>query len=83
MPSDRFRRLHDVLETGEDFCLQVLTHLAWWQDNSMLPWDRICRCVEGRKIYNDLKNEFIVKFWNKDISFEQSASENDPHSSIY
>ena len=38
---------------------------------------------EGEKIYNDLKEEFIYKFWNKDISFEESARENDPHSSVY
>ena len=38
--------------------------------------------IEGNKIYEDLKNEFVDKFWKKDVSFEQSASENDPHSSI-
>ena len=37
---------------------------------------------EGRRIYKELKEEFILKFWKKDISFEKSAAENDPHSSI-
>ena len=44
----RFRRLRDVLETGTDPCLQVLTHPAWWQDKSMLPMERIDRCIKGR-----------------------------------
>ena len=39
--------------------------------------------LEGKRIYNDLKNEFVEKYWDKNISFEQSASENDPHSRIY
>ena len=38
--------------------------------------------LKEKNVYEDLKNEFIDKFWNRDVSFEQSASENDPHSSI-
>ena len=44
----RFRRLREVLETGVNFCLQVLTHPAWWQDKPMLPMERIDRCIKGR-----------------------------------
>jgi hypothetical protein len=42
------RRLEDVLSTGEDQCLQVLTHPGWWQEEVMYPRDRIKRCVDGR-----------------------------------
>lgn len=44
----RHRRLEDVLSAGEDPCLQVLTHPEWWQDEAMLPYQRILRCIEGR-----------------------------------
>ena len=37
---------------------------------------------ESQKIYKELKKEFIDKFWDKSVSFENSASGNDPHSSI-
>ena len=38
----------DVLEAGQDRCLQVLTHPVWWQEEQMPPWDRILRSVVGR-----------------------------------
>jgi hypothetical protein len=44
----RFRRLHEVLESGSDNCLQVLTHPGWWQKESMPPRQRVVRCVYGR-----------------------------------
>ena len=34
---------------------------------------------ESQKIYNDLKDEFIDKYWQKSISFEEAAKEIDPH----
>jgi len=37
---------------------------------------------EAKQIYEDLKNEFVEKYWNKDISFENSAAEVDPHASF-
>ncbi|PPJ63035.1 hypothetical protein [Cuspidothrix issatschenkoi] len=44
----RFRRLKDVLESGEDKKLQVLTHPGWWTPEIMSPRDRISRCIDGR-----------------------------------
>ena len=37
---------------------------------------------EGNKIYDELKKEFMDRYWNKSISFEQSAAENDPHATL-
>jgi len=44
----RFRSLGDVLEKADDRCLQVLTHPGWWQEESMLPRERIIRSINGR-----------------------------------
>jgi len=44
----RYRRLHDVLEGGEEPRLQVLTHPGWWQDEPMHPRQRIFRSIYGR-----------------------------------
>lgn len=46
----RFRRLRDVLEMENVPRLQILTHPAWWQAESMTPRERIFRCVEGRAL---------------------------------
>lgn len=46
----RHRRLRDVLESGSDSCLHVLTHPAWWQEEVMTPRERIYRAVDGRAI---------------------------------
>lgn len=45
----RFRRLHDVVQSAEETCLQVLTHPVWWQDHTLQPWERIVRSVDGRR----------------------------------
>lgn len=44
----RFRRLHDVLASANDRCLQVLTHPGWWQNRPMPPRQRVFRCAYGR-----------------------------------
>ena len=44
----RHRRLHDVLEKAEEQKLQILTHPGWWQEDAMLPRERIKRCADGR-----------------------------------
>ena len=44
----RYRRLRDILHEATDPCLQVLTHPGWWQNRSMLPMDRINRCIQSR-----------------------------------
>lgn len=44
----RFRRLQDVLSSGPDDRLQVLTHPAWWQDSVLSPKERVWRCIDGR-----------------------------------
>lgn len=44
----RHRRLADVLESGEEERLQVLTHDGWWQEAPMSARARVYRCVQGR-----------------------------------
>lgn len=44
----RYRRLREVLESGEDEKLQVLTHPVFWVPTPMSPRDRILRAIEGR-----------------------------------
>ena len=58
----RFRRLREVLETGENFCLQVLTHPTWWQDKPMLPMERIDRCIKGRS--EAVRRQYVQQLQN-------------------
>lgn len=44
----RYRRLHDVLVSATDHCLQVLTHAGLWQERAMPARSRVFRCVYGR-----------------------------------
>jgi hypothetical protein len=44
----RYSRLRDVLESGGDEKLHVLTHPEWWQKLPMSPRERIYRSVYGR-----------------------------------
>lgn len=44
----RFRRLPEVVESGEDRRLHVLTHPEMWQAEPMSPRRRIERCIAGR-----------------------------------
>ena len=37
---------------------------------------------ESQSIYNNLKDEFIDRFWNSDVSFENSAKEVIPELSL-
>ena len=44
----RFRRLEDVLRSGTDERLQVLTHPEYWQQTVMSPRERVEHCIGGR-----------------------------------
>jgi len=44
----RHDRLLDVIVSGDDERLHVLTHPGWWQAEAMPPRKRILRCVDGR-----------------------------------
>ena len=44
----RHRRLLDVLESGEDERLYVLTHPEWWVPQPLSPKERVARCIRGR-----------------------------------
>ncbi|MEO8149874.1 MAG: hypothetical protein ABI723_19700 [Bacteroidia bacterium] len=46
----RFRRLLDLLQSGEEHSLQVLTHPEWWVEEVMSPRQRIQRCITGRAL---------------------------------
>lgn len=55
----RDRALADVLQDPGVRRLYVLTHPEWWQEASMLPRERIQRCIDGRaqrgaRHYDDL-----------------------------
>ena len=49
-------------------------------------WNKIRKAEEdtpeGNKMYEELKKEFMEKYWTKDISFERAAAENDPHATL-
>lgn len=69
----RFGRLREVLETGGDFCLQVLTHPAWWQEQSMLPMERIDRCIRGRS--ESVRRQYVQqlkKMGRKNIGMDRA-----------
>ncbi len=38
---------------------------------------------EGKEMYNKLKDEFVKEYWDGELSFEESAAANDPHSALY
>ncbi|HAX49326.1 MAG TPA: hypothetical protein PK605_12810 [Ignavibacteria bacterium] len=57
----RFERLEDVLKSGENKNLQVLTHPAWWQDEVLSPRERIWRCIDGRADKTKLKYTDTLK----------------------
>lgn len=44
----RFDRLQDVIEEGHEK-LHILTHPVWWTPYEMSPYERIERCVNGRR----------------------------------
>jgi len=39
--------------------------------------------TEGKEMYNKLKDEFVKEYWDGELSFEESAAANDPHSELY
>lgn len=45
----RFERLEDILVKEKYDKLQILIHPGWWQEKPMAPWERIRRCIDGRK----------------------------------
>jgi hypothetical protein len=47
----RFQRLADVIESGAERRLYVLTHPEWWQEQPMPPRERMQRCIDGRARY--------------------------------
>ena len=53
----RFDRLEDVLN-GNYSNIQVLTHPVWWTKEVLTPFDRVVRCVDGRR------NRCIVDYNN-------------------
>lgn len=44
----RYDRLKDVIEKGYEK-LHILTHPAWWTPYQCSPYERIKRCVDGRR----------------------------------
>jgi hypothetical protein len=45
----RFEELPKVLESAEHSKLHVLTHPEWWTPEPLPPYQRILRCVDGRR----------------------------------
>lgn len=44
----RYRRLPEVVASGADRNLHVLTHPEWWTPDVLSPGERIQRCISGR-----------------------------------
>jgi hypothetical protein len=66
----RFRRLQDVLVSGADDSLQVLTHPEYWQESVMSPKERVERCIRGRaEKTRDWYRETLEKSGRADIDW--------------
>lgn len=44
----RYQRLLDIIKSGNEKKIHVLTHSEWWTPIPMFPRERIERCVRGR-----------------------------------
>lgn len=58
----RYDRLQDAIEEGHEK-LHILTHPAWWVPSVMMPYERVQRCVDGRKkavmaAYHDMLEQY-------------------------
>jgi len=47
----RFRTLADILDDPGSHNVHVLTHPEWWNENPILPRERVRLCIEGRANY--------------------------------
>jgi hypothetical protein len=56
----RYSRLRDVLESGKDEKLHILTHPEWWQKTPMSPRERVFRSVEGRAVAVMRQNDAML-----------------------
>lgn len=64
----RFRPLRDILGSGEEQKLQILTHPAWWTPEPMSPRERISRCINGRALKQHKEyDELLRKMGRKNI----------------
>jgi len=45
----RYDRLQSIIISDKYKNLHVLIHPGWWQDKVSTPWERVQRCLEGRK----------------------------------
>ena len=61
----RFRRLREVLETGQEPRLQVLTHPGWWTPEPMSPRDRVSRCIDGRARKQHDTYDLFLEGWGR------------------
>ena len=68
----------EVQSLCKTFNLYVRFPKSRWPDIQKAEADT----PEGNKIYKELKEEFIEKFWNNSVSFESSAAEFDPMAAI-
>lgn len=57
----RHDRLEDALHKAEFKKLQILTHPAWWQEEVMLPKERIKRCISGRANATEVFYDALLK----------------------
>ena len=62
----RYSCLRDVLESGEDEKLHVLTHPEWWQKLPMSPRERVFRAVEGRAVAVMRQNDALLAEYGRE-----------------
>lgn len=62
----RYSHLRDVLESGADEKLHVLTHPEWWQKSTMSPRERIFRSVEGRAAAVMKQNDALLAEYGRE-----------------
>jgi hypothetical protein len=62
----RYSCLRDVLESGKDEKLHVLTHPEWWQKSPMFPRECVFRAVEGRAVAVMRQNDALLAEYGRE-----------------
>ena len=75
MPSISKKEIGGLVKT---FVLYARLPRSYWKDIKIAEQNN----TKGKEMYNKLKDEFIKKYWDGELSFEESAASNDPHSAL-
>lgn len=62
----RHRRLIDVIESGQESHLHILTHPGWWTPEVCSPRVRVSRCIDGRAQARHKAYDLSMKKWGRE-----------------